>query len=115
MTAPFFGPQMNGCSRGRKVAAVTPAAPGAKPITLWSDISVRREGDSICLLVQRDEVEEVELWIATAGALRAACALLEVALGVERASRVEARLRRDWERRQGWLSEGERTDDNVIG
>lgn len=84
---------------------------------LWSDITVSRVGDSIRLEIQRDETDSVELWIAVGGALQAATALLDVALGEDRAWRVEQRLRREFERAHcGALPEVEQSNfEEVLG
>lgn len=87
-----------------------------------NDINVTREGDSVCLLIERgDQVtagprcftasDTVEIWISLSAALQAGCKLLELGLGHERMHRVRRRFEHEENKRfaagMGWPAEAE--------
>lgn len=66
--------------------------PPAPRTIIWSDITAERVDDSVRLHIQQTEQVDVELWLPIGAALQAATALFELALGHDRARRVQARL-----------------------
>lgn len=71
--------------------------PKIEPRTIiWSDITAERVDDSVRLHIQQTEQIDVELWLPIGAALQAATALFELALGHDRARRVQARLEAEW-------------------
>jgi len=82
---------------------------------LANDIDVRREENAVCLTVTADDREQTELWISLSAALDAASKLFVLGLGVERAARVERKLRRDFERQHlGALPVEQQSDEDSI-
>lgn len=72
-------------------------APGRR---FFSDITLRAEGDSVCLTFERgaDEVSDaVEIWMPLNSAIHAGSALFVCGLGADHARRVERRLYEQFE------------------
>jgi hypothetical protein len=57
----------------------------------WSNITVELIGEAICLTFHR-EADEVEVWVPARCAATAGLALLETAMGPDRAARVLRRV-----------------------
>lgn len=95
----------------------SPMAPGRR---FFSDITLRAEGDSVCLTFERgaDEVSDaVEIWMPLNSAIHAGSALFVCGLGADHARRVERRLYEQFEHDYcGALDESEQVDfGKVLG